>query len=260
MKVIDCFTFYNELDMLKFRLTELNDVIDYFIIVEATRTFVGKSKELYYENNKQLYSQYADKIIHVIVDDMPISNNAWDLERHQRRCIDRGLKTLQLDPTDIIIISDVDEIPDIHAVKNVLNNVTPFNTFIYNLQQDMYYYNITCKGDKWYHSKILNFITYNDTYNRDVENIRQSHFYRQIPSITNGGWHFSYFGDVDFIKNKIQNFSHQEVNNEKNLQVENILEKIKNCYDLFGRKDVKFTYINIADNTYLPNNYKLIMN
>jgi hypothetical protein len=33
-KVIDCFIFYNELDMLEFRLEELNDVVDRFFIVE----------------------------------------------------------------------------------------------------------------------------------------------------------------------------------------------------------------------------------
>lgn len=260
MKVIDCFTFYNELDMLKFRLAELNDVVDYFILVEATRTFVGKSKELFYDNNKHLFSQYADKIIHIIVDDMPISNDAWNLERHQRRCIDRGLKTLSLDPSDIIIISDVDEIPDTNTLKILVNRVTPSNVFIYNLQQDMYYYNITCKGDKWYHSKVLNYITYDSTYDRDVENIRMSHFYNPIPSIANGGWHFSYFGGVEFIKNKIQNFSHQEVNNPDNLQEDKIIERIKNCDDLFGRNDVKFTHINIEDNKYLPRNYQLLMN
>lgn len=264
MKLIDCFIFYNELNLLNFRFAELYDSIDYFIIVEATRTFVGKKKELFYENNKHLFSQYSDKIIHVIVDDMPDSNNPWVLERHQRRCIERGLKTLHLDPNDIIIISDADEIPDTNTVKQIMNSVessNTSNTFIYNLIQDLYYYNITCKcNDIWKASLIINHSTYNDKYNRDPQEVRDAIVHNQLSSIEKGGWHFSYFGGVDFIKNKIQNFSHQECNNKNNLNEENMLEKIKNCKDLYGRNNVKFTYINVSDNKYLPKNYKLLMN
>jgi hypothetical protein len=52
MKIIDCFTFYNELDLLNYRLNILNNVVDYFIIVESTHTHVGKEKNLIYEENK----------------------------------------------------------------------------------------------------------------------------------------------------------------------------------------------------------------
>ena len=50
MKIIDCFTFYNELDLLNYRLNILNNVVDYFIIVESTHTHVGKEKNLIYTN------------------------------------------------------------------------------------------------------------------------------------------------------------------------------------------------------------------
>ena len=67
-RIIDCFIFYNELDMLEYRLNVLNDVVDLFILVEATHTFVGNSKQLYYQENKERYQKFHNKIIHIIVD------------------------------------------------------------------------------------------------------------------------------------------------------------------------------------------------
>ena len=70
-KIIDCFTFYNELDMLTYRLNILNDIVDYFVLVEATHTHVGKEKPLFYKENKHLFEKFNHKIIHIVVDDFP---------------------------------------------------------------------------------------------------------------------------------------------------------------------------------------------
>ena len=123
MKVIDCFIFYNELDMLEFRLNELNDVVDYFVLVECIKTHTNNDKELYFENNKNRFSKFLDKIIHIIVkDNIPQTNSAWDREKYQRFCIDEGIKKLNLNNEDIIIIADLDEIPDTKTVLNLKNN------------------------------------------------------------------------------------------------------------------------------------------
>jgi len=101
MKIIDCFTFYNELKMLEFRLAELNDDVDYFVLVESTFTHTGNKKDLFFEKNKNLYSKYLHKIIHIIVDDMPNTENAWDNEKYQRKCINRGIQQLTLNEDDV---------------------------------------------------------------------------------------------------------------------------------------------------------------
>ena len=115
-KIIDCFTFYNELKMLSFRLKELNDVVDHFILAEATLTHAGEPKELIYQNNKHLFEEYNHKIIHIIVDDMPTDVShiakAWDREIHQRNCLMRGIEQLDIKDTDIILVNDCDEIPN----------------------------------------------------------------------------------------------------------------------------------------------------
>jgi beta-1,4-mannosyl-glycoprotein beta-1,4-N-acetylglucosaminyltransferase len=78
MKIIDCFTFYNELEMLEYRLKTLYDTVDYFVLSEATLTHVGKSKKMYYDKNK--FKEYADKIIHVIVDDFPFNEHNINIQ------------------------------------------------------------------------------------------------------------------------------------------------------------------------------------
>lgn len=263
-KLIDCFLFYNELDMLKYRLEYLYDTVDFFVLVECTLTHSGDVKELYYQNNKQLFEKFNDKIIHIIVDDLPnkdIEKNAWIREKKHRNCIDRGLNILNLNNNDIICICDLDEIPDRNTLK-IFKNIDKIENIPYALEQELYYYNLTCRAkNKWYHAKIINYFTYKNIFNMNIDNIR---LYHQYYIIKNGGWHLSYFGDIEFIKNKIKHCAHQEFNNEKYLNNEKILEQIKTCGDLFFRDEHKnkkynFEYCSIDDNDYLPENYQELL-
>ena len=111
MKLADCFTFYNELDMLDLRLAEMNDVATYFVLVEATKTYAGNDKPLYFAENKVRYSKYLDKIVHIVVDDFPETNNPWVRENFQRNAIDRGIARIK-NEIDTLTICDLDEIPD----------------------------------------------------------------------------------------------------------------------------------------------------
>ena len=148
MKIIDCFTFYNELELLTYRLNVLNDVVDYFVLVESTHTHVGKEKELIYEQNKHCFEQFKHKIIHVIVDDfkykLPNINlpdgYQWENESYQRNCIDQGLQTLHLEPEDCIIISDLDEIADPRTLQLIKDGTILVS--LNSLQMDFYYYNL----------------------------------------------------------------------------------------------------------------------
>ena len=79
--IYDCFTFFNELDLLEIRLNTLNDVVDRFVIAEATRTYMGKRKELLFERNRERYAAFADKIIYVVVDDL-LTEEEVDADRY----------------------------------------------------------------------------------------------------------------------------------------------------------------------------------
>jgi beta-1,4-mannosyl-glycoprotein beta-1,4-N-acetylglucosaminyltransferase len=136
--VYDTFIFFNELELLELRLNELSDVVDRFILVEATRTFTNKPKPLYYAENKHLFSKFNHKITHIIVEDLPESDNPWILERFQRNCISRGFNNMSDD--DIIMISDTDEIPRAEIVKEVTNKLKSENknSLIHNIIHKIY--------------------------------------------------------------------------------------------------------------------------
>ena len=112
--IIDCFPFFNELDVLELRLNILDSVVDKFVLVEASKTQSLIDKPFYFEDNKDRFAKFLHKIVHIKVQDYP-NEGGWAMENFQRNCILRGLKHLDLNTHDIVGISDVDEIwnPDI---------------------------------------------------------------------------------------------------------------------------------------------------
>ena len=263
MKIIDCFTFYNELELLTYRLNLLNDIVDYFIIVESTYTHVGKEKRCFFNDNKHLFEEFNEKIIHIIVDDMPhkhpnvnihngiwsYDNDVWKNENFQRNAISRGFYRANLSNSDFIIISDLDEIPDPRTLEKIKNG--EISVDVNSLEMDMYYYNLNTKmEDKWSFCKIITYEKYKEL-NISCNSIRCLNCH----NILNGGWHLSYFGDKHFIQNKIQNFSHQEFNNDEFTELDKIEERTKNNRDLYDRC-IAIGHIKIEDNTYLPIDYE----
>lgn len=256
MKIIDCFLFYNELDLLNYRFNLLKDVCDYFVLVESKYTFVGKEKKLYYEENKELFKDFHSKIIHIVIDKFPFMTNitpeqVWKNENFQRNQISLGISKIpNLKDDDIIIISDLDEI----ANPNTLQNIKKYERRldIQCLEMDMYYYNLNnLHKDKWYHGKILSYIIYKKI-KLSCNDIR----YYKCSHIPNGGWHLSYFGDEKFIQNKLINFSHQEYNSSYFLDTDRILNKMKSSEDLFERNNVEMKYLKLEQNNNLPPMYE----
>ena len=251
-KIIDCFTFYNEMELLEYRLNLLKDVVDYFVLVESTHTFVANSKKLYFEENKHLFKNY--NIIHIIVDDFPFKENptkdqVWINEKFQRNCIKRGLDLLNLNDIDIITITDLDEIPDPNILLKIRNNEIKIEMSI--LQLDFYYFNLEYKHEElWNHSKIISFKKL-----KEFDSCETIRHYNNVPIIKKAGWHLSYFGNPEMISNKIKNFSHQEYNSEKYTDISTIKEKIENGKDLYGRNSTTIKKIKLEDNDFLPPNF-----
>jgi beta-1,4-mannosyl-glycoprotein beta-1,4-N-acetylglucosaminyltransferase len=233
MKIVDGFTFYNELHMLEYRLAVLDEVVDYFVLVEATHTFAGKEKPLYYEENKAYFAKWAHKIIHVVVRDMPFiypnidyeKNEQWQNEYHQRDCIRRGYDNLGLRDEDVITIADVDEIIDPKLLQRVRSGEQP--VYYHGVQMDIYVYNLhtnayleECLATRLVSCKAM----------RELG--RSHHILRKNPLLDMAhilgvqGWHLTYFGDPGFIRNKIANFAHQEYNKEEYIDEAKIKDKI----------------------------------
>jgi beta-1,4-mannosyl-glycoprotein beta-1,4-N-acetylglucosaminyltransferase len=259
MKIVDGFMFYNELDFLFYRLSVLYDYVDYFVIVESQYTHSGKEKPLFYEENKDRFSQFQSKIIHSIhknpVKESEIDcskGEAWKNENSQRDQLKDEFDALSLAPEDIILISDLDEIPDIRLLQSIRSNEVVIDQ-IYGLRQDFYYYNLNTRFvDPWVSAKIMSYGVFKETTSTTTtcSNIRFNHV-RSYPLIERGGWHLSYFGDKYFIQNKLTNFAHQEYNSEQYTNLETIQNRMLAQTDLYGRP-YAVDKISIKDNAYLP--------
>ncbi|HLF52047.1 hypothetical protein [Flavobacterium sp.] len=257
--VYDCFPFFNELDILEIRLNELNDVVDKFVLVEADRTHQNTPKPFIFEENKERFSKFLDKIIHVKITNyplfIPIINpfSPWKIEIFQRDSIVKGLVNCK--PDDIILISDLDEIPNASVIKK---RVAEGVHEIYGLKMDMFMYflnnklifdggsNMTkeeAKNGIWHCTAVLPYKLLKKSPSKIRKIImrtkRRGEVYKIIP---NAGWHFTYIGGVKKIIQKLEAFAHTEYNSEEYKDEKNILKLIENGKDLFGR-DLEFEIV-----------------
>ncbi len=273
--IYDCFTFFNELDLLEIRLNVLDEVVDKFVLVESTKTHQGKPKPLNFDLNKERYKKFENKIIHIIVADFPSDENdsAWTLERYQREMIVRGLKDCRKE--DLIIVSDVDEIPSPESIKSASSSKG-----ISLFMQKMYYYFLNCmnktevgESDRhylWVGSAMCTFdifpgaqnlrnisinhlvINHPDKFMRLIYNMRlkiaNSINGRKVSIIENGGWHFSYLGGVKKIVEKLEAFAHTEYNKPQYKDEHALAAAIAKGEDIFGR-GFSYSFVPV-DNTF----------
>lgn len=254
-KIVDCIMFYNELDMLEFRLDYLSEVVDFFVISEANKTHVGKEKPLFLKENLHRFERYLDKMVLVeceSLEEYDPSLNAWINESRHRQSISEGIGRIELNPSDVILVSDVDEIPDAITLKEIKESgIKGLHTFV----QDFYYYNIGCKiSSRWKFPKAADFETYKTF---GPQRMRMATFEESCKEIERGGWHFSYFGPPEFIRNKIENFAHQEFNSEEFKDIERIKSRVGKRENIFD--DQKFEFIEPSENPYLPAGYQKLL-
>lgn len=308
-KIIDCFTFFNEIDLLEVRIKYLYEIVDFFIIIESNITFTGNQKRMNFEYNKDRFKKYSDKIIYCSLDMAMInfnSNSPWEKEIFQRNSLKSPILNLNLDYNDMILISDIDEIPNKLILKKLkvndyrlLKKNNFAQNFFYFLKYSIKYIlksnNIKKKRKYALRLKFM----YNAIFKKRTIPINfKMHFcyyylnYRRKDKLWNGlqcfsvewlknftiddirnfrkysllniksGWHFSYLGGTEMIKNKLMNFSHQEYNVKKIVSDDYINFCIENGYDLFEyylntkKAKKKFYKINVDE---FPNDLKTII-
>lgn len=270
--MIDCFIFYNEVEMLFFRFSELNHVIDYFVIVESRETFAGNKKELVYLQHKDtLFLQFKHKVIYVVIDSFPIHSNlsstvSWQREYHQRNCIHDGIDYLAksniLHDDDIILISDLDEIPNATKLEEV-HTIRQTNTWhgIFSLHMHHYKYHFNCRlADDLNKVVLVDYRTYNNIITLDKVGVQyiRDHASEHYTVIMEGGWHLSYFGPTERIIDKISNFAHQEYNLAHFKDPRHIERLVGQGYDVFEReytngvKHLCYYNLSMTDNAGLP--------
>lgn len=245
--IYDTFTFFNELDLLEIRLNELDKVVDKFVLVESPFTYSGKAKPLFFQLNKKRFSKFLHKINYVMIEDLgdksllqdkiadylPECTEYLKRENIQRNAIMKGLT--QVKPDDLILISDLDEIPPPKTVFKLSKTIKKGE--VYGFKQKVYYYylnllsNETIMGTKMTRFENIDF----------PQNIRQA---KKFTLIDPGGWHFSFLGGVEKIKQKIDAYFHQEYNTPTVMS--QIPFFVENRLDIFERP-YEYTEVPIDD-------------
>lgn len=145
-RIYDCFPFFMELDLLDLRLRHLSPLVHRFVLAESAFDFAGNAKPLYFEQNKDRFAEFKDRIVHVIVKDKPPNaSKRWAIQRHQRDQLARGLGDAR--PDDLIMISDVDEIPKLSSVETMRDALTQRRLFAtFAMDHHVYRLNLRNKG------------------------------------------------------------------------------------------------------------------
>ena len=250
MKVYDCFTFFNELDLLEIRFEELYDVVDWFIISESNMSHSGNPKGWNLESNWDRFAKFHDKIRYLKIDDMPETNDNWVREKFQRKALLRGLEDRKDD--DLIIVSDLDEIPRADIINLIKEDENKYERYVLNVPLFRYKFNFL----KWFQPVINQQMIVTRAYVFTEPEQERDYTHLWLPPapdvvhLDHAGWHFSYLGDEDTAIHKLKNFAHAEENVPRIMDVFSIDRMIRNKCGPDPLKIEKFEYVRIDD--YFP--------
>ena len=264
MKIYDCFMYFDEEIVLETRLNYLAPYVDFFVIVESCYTHKGDKRDLKF--NIKNYKEFKDKIIYKIYDEIPnkieqdlvddnedtkyrkYTMNALYRENAQRNYINNGIKDAK--ENDLILISDVDEIPNLSNV-----NFSEINEKIILFKQDMFYYKFNLKLPEtiWVGTKACKKKYFKSPqWLRNIKDRKYAPYridaffsdykYINVKLINNGGWHFTNIKSPEELEYKMKSYlHHREFDlNPLNLDdIKKIMENKKAIYDLSADKRVK---------------------
>lgn len=260
--IFDCIPFFNELDILKLRMQILSPIVDYFVLEESTVTFSGEPKEMIFAQNRQLFAEFADKIRYVAVEDSPMEGvTTHERDKYQKNQLIRALSDVK--PEDIIIFSDVDEIPNPKTLERLIAQFE--SDKIYHLAQRMFYcflnmeevsgnlLSITgefpgVERKQWLGTKICSFAKLPAEGIVDLREVSPTD--PRSVRIADGGWHFGYMGgdgERDVAKRigvKVQAAAHSEYNSKRYLN--EAVDRLLCGEDIFDR-DAKFVRVEIDE-------------
>jgi len=241
MKIYDCFSYWDEDLLLEIRLNVLNDIVDYFVIIEGNKTWQNNFKKFRFDIKK--FKKFEKKIIYIKVYDLPDGDDPFKRENFQRNSIVRGLADSS--DEDLILISDLDEIPNPEKIYE-FNPKKRFAVF----KQKHFYYKLNLLNidlPNWYGSRICQ-----KKYLKSPQWLRSLKFkkrpfwridkFRLNNIIENGGWHFCNLKNPQELLYKYQNlcetndpYHFKEKIDQKYLSIESIKKMIKKNKDIIGR-------------------------
>jgi beta-1,4-mannosyl-glycoprotein beta-1,4-N-acetylglucosaminyltransferase len=244
--IIDAFTFFNEKELIQLRIKYLNDIVDYFVVVEGNFTHTGKEKKWNFQDilNNEL-KDFSHKIkYHKMQIDLEKADRekspnyidkkngrSWKVENMQRNYIKQACEEFL--PDDIIIISDVDEIPSKEKISFIKSSDFKI---IAPVSFDQALFHLNCKYlslEQWVGSVVVTKELI-DKYEPQVFRAYKD----RISRFKDSGWSFSSFGGISRIKVKFESFAHQEYNKNEYINEEHLKKSAELGTDIFYR-DVK---------------------
>ena len=266
MKIFDCFMYFDEDIVLDVRLNYLDKYIDQFIIIESEYNHKGEKRTPLFDINK--FKRFENKIKYILTNDIPpgIENikaddneseiyrksifNAWKRENLQRNQISEGLSDAQEE--DWVIISDLDEIPNLSEIK--LKNIN--DNFVFFKQDMMYYkFNLRLENYTWIGSKACKMKNLESPqWIRDIKDRKYNWWrvdtyfskrkYSNILFVENGGWHFSYLKKPKDIEKKLKSYLHHidyDINPVGEKGIQEMINNKKTIYNIKAdQKENKF--------------------
>jgi glycosyltransferase involved in cell wall biosynthesis len=264
-RLYDCFPFYNELDLLELRLNELSNVVDRFVLSEANITYSGKRKPLIFSENKHRFAKFADRIVHLIVEeplDAPLS--PWQRRASQCNALIRGLSDAQ--PNDLVLFSDLDEIPRPEVLAAAFENPPgQHEVFCFELRMYNYFLNLESE-ERWLRSgprmvqrqylgermEPLRMVKGKaHGYLRDLARGYQAWRRMGYPvyrtTIPDSGWHFTYTGGIEAIQQKVDSYAGHDKVSEEIRDPVRLIDRIKSGYSVDTRHNTRIMFRPIDD-------------
>ena len=254
---IDVFLFNDEYELLEIRIKENWDFFDKFVLIEGDRYFNGKPRKTIKDNKIFLekFKWAKDKLSIYTSKNLENIQSGFENERIQ---IKYGEKILNdLGKGNEIFWSAVDEIPS----KKALHNFISYSVEPCVFKQSFYYYYLNGLVVDHYWNGTVAFRS-KDLRDNSLQDLVDKRYF-DLPKIDNGGWHFSYIGGAKRVIEKINTFSHQELNSEEFKNENKIIKIIKEGKDIFNRKkgdpllmgnepiNIKYVYIDAQFPNYI---------
>jgi len=241
--------YFDEDLLLDLRFNTLNKFVKKFVIAEATYTHNGTKKKLNFDINK--FKKFKDKIIYIIVDKQPdnilkildsetkeqkgekLILNGMARDYFQRENLSRGIEEALND--DLILISDLDEIPDLNKMdlSKINNKIIIFEQKMFYYKLNLFYQDYTWLGTKAVRKK--NLITPQWLRNVKGKNYPKWRLdtlfskkkYTNLYFIKNGGWHFTCLRTAEELEKKLLNFAHHYEYEESGLSIKDLKKLIE---------------------------------
>lgn len=235
-KVYDLFMINTEVDWLEIRLGELADQVDYFVVLESKVDFKDRPKPLYIQDNWSRFAKWHPQIIHHVLNVTGHEfKDAWEREHFSRNAMmDQVFPTLsgpqEVNAGDVILVSDVDEIPRSDIIKALRNCMFPQRL---TLRTDYYRYSFqwVLREEQWKHPQAT---FYKGAETVKPESLRMD---KQDAEIYNAGWHCSScLASLQDMVNKITSFSHNEFNKPEFTDPKKLLQRVRQGRDPYDRE------------------------